>query len=98
MRQVEISEEIRRNLRRTGSGLLVPNLKVNFMASKLTIIPSDCQCNRSFTKFRFSNSYASNKDTTMVWPVDDQGGERRWYLGEIVLFAKLKKVLFGRKE
>lgn len=89
-RKKEFSEDIKRNLRRTGTdstrqaspsqffGIEVDNDTLKIVAVS-TALPIDAAIPEH-----------ANSTTTMVWPIDDQGIERRWYYGKdrVALEAK----------
>lgn len=81
-RKKEISEDINRNLRRTGTdstrkasanqfyGVEVDNETLEIISvSDPLLLTADIPEH-------------TNISTTMVWPIDDQGVERRWYYGK----------------
>ena len=81
-RKKEISEDIKRNLRRTGTdstrqsspsqfyGIEVDNNTLDIVSVTEALNPSD------------EVPVHQNSKTTMVWPIDDSGIERRWYYGK----------------
>lgn len=80
-RQKEISDAIRRNLRRTGTdskridspsqfyGIEVDNVSMKIVNVTMPLAVSD------------PIPEHTTSETTMVWPIDDYGVERRWYYG-----------------
>ncbi len=81
-RQSEISDEIKRNLRRTGSGSTRAESESQFYGievdnNTLEIV----NVTEALPNLDAPIPSHNNKSTTMVWPVDDQGVERRWYYG-----------------
>ncbi|MGI6409203.1 MAG: DNA methyltransferase [Thiopseudomonas sp.] len=80
-RQKEVSDAIRRNLRRTGTDsrrIDSPNqfygIEVDNESLKIISVTPPLAVNEQIPA-----NY--NNDTTMVWPIDDYGVERRWYYG-----------------
>lgn len=80
-RQKEISNAIRRNLRRTGTDsrrIDSPNqfygIEVDNQSLEIINITPPLAVSESIP-------LNSNTDTTVVWPIDDYGVERRWYYG-----------------
>jgi adenine-specific DNA-methyltransferase len=81
-RKAEISEEIRRNLRRTGTASRRADSPTQFFGIEVN--------NETREIIRVTEAldiYAdipkhNNSSTTMVWPIDDDEVERRWYYGK----------------
>ncbi len=90
-RQRKVSEDIRRNLRRTGQGsrrhespTLFYGIKVNTKTLKIIShtapIPKESPLPQT-----------GNSSTEYVFPIDSQGIERRWYYGVTTLMKEVKK-------
>ncbi|MDH8678658.1 DNA methyltransferase [Fusibacter bizertensis] len=81
-RKREVSDDIRRNLRRTGtdstrqsSPSMFYGIEVDTKSLKIVGITEPLPIDDVIPKH-------TNKKTTMIWPIDDNGIERRWYYGK----------------
>jgi adenine-specific DNA-methyltransferase len=81
-RQKDVSDDIRRNLRRTGtaskrseSPSQFYGIEVNKESLKIISVTDALPISESIPDH-------INENTIMVWPVDDEGVERRWYYGK----------------
>jgi adenine-specific DNA-methyltransferase len=81
-RQKEISADIRRNLRRTGTDSLridspaqFYGIEVDKNTLKIISVTDALAVNESIP-------VNTNPDTEIIWPIDDEGKERRWYYGK----------------
>jgi len=77
----ETSDDIKRNLRRTGSGsrrfespTMFYGIEVDNESLEIINIHDALEKNESIPVH-------NNKKTTVIWPIDDDGIERRWYYG-----------------
>lgn len=77
----ETSDDIKRNLRRTGSGsrrfespTMFYGIEVDNESLEIIKVHDALEKNESIPVH-------NNKKTTVIWPIDDDGIERRWYYG-----------------
>ena len=80
-RQKNISEDIQRNLRRTGTDStrqstpkMFYGIEVNKNTLEIINVTEALDVNEEIP-------IHTNEKTVMVWPIDDEGVERRWYYG-----------------
>jgi adenine-specific DNA-methyltransferase len=81
-RQREISDDIRRNLRRTGtdstrqsSPSMFYGIEVDLETLKIVGVTEPLELGEPIPVHE-------NSKTAMIWPIDDNGIERRWYYGK----------------
>jgi len=90
-RKRELSDDIRRNLRRTGtdstrqaSANQFYGIEVDNLTLEIIRVIEALPLGQSIPKH-------NNPHTTMVWPVDDQSIERRWYYGSTRVEVEAKE-------
>ena len=90
-RQKDISDDIKRNLRRTGTGSKrheAPSqfygIEVDNNSLEILLITDALPVNAEIPEHQNSN-------TTMVWPIDDEGVQRRWYYGRDRILPESKE-------
>lgn len=90
-REKEISDDIRRNLRRTGTDSTRQSNPGMFYGIEVD--------NETLSIIRVTEALQlgeaipchNNEATTMVWPIDDNGIERRWYYGKDRIMDDVQK-------
>ncbi|EMB4653138.1 DNA methyltransferase [Klebsiella aerogenes] len=91
-RQIEISDEIRRNLRRTGSSSTRAESESQFYGIEVDNTTLEIvDVTEALPSLDTAIPAHLNKNTTMVWPIDDQGVERRWYYGRDRVIREAKE-------
>lgn len=90
-RQREKSEDIRRNLRRTGQGsrrhespTLFYGIEVDKHTLQILGVTEALKLDEEIPPH-------TNPDTEMVYPIDDEGVQRRWYFGRITVMEEANK-------
>ena len=94
----EMSDDIRRNLRRTGNGSkridspsLFYGIEINKKTLKILKTTNPLPIDEQIPKHR-------NTKTEMIWPLDGDGSERRWYYGPETLWNEIdKKEVYAKK-
>lgn len=90
-RQQDISDDIRRNLRRTGTDSTRQSSPTMFYGIEVD--------NKTLNIIRVTEALDvnalipshNNSETTMIWPIDDNGIERRWYYGRDRIMDDVQK-------
>lgn len=92
-RQKEISEDIRRNLRRTGTDSTrnaSPSMFYGIIVNKETLeiigVTESLKTEESI-----ANITAPSEEYIVVWPIDDNDIERRWYYGRERIMQDVRK-------
>lgn len=90
-RQREKSADIRRNLRRTGQGsrrhespTLFFGIEVDKQTLQILGVTDALKVDEAIPTH-------NNSNTEIVWPVDDEGVQRRWYYGRNTVIEEAKK-------
>lgn len=89
-REVEKSDDIQRNLRRTGQGSrrhesptmfygFIVNVETLEIVGLTDILPPDAKVPKN-----------QSDDKEVVWPIDNEGIERRWYYGKETAWKEVK--------
>ncbi len=90
----EIGSDVRRNLRKTGgdpnrsdSPSMFYGIEVNKKTLEIVNVTFPLSLNEKIPKHK-------NPKTEMIWPIDSEGNEKRWYYGHrrILKSAKIKEV------
>lgn len=80
-RKREISDDIRRNLRRTGTDSKRQDSAKQFYGIEVDNDTLDIVSVTDSLELAAEIPEHENNKTTMVWPIDEKGIQRRWYYG-----------------
>lgn len=80
-REKEISDNISRNLRRTGTDSTRESSVGMFYGIEVDLSTLDIIGTTEPLELDEEIPIHKNQNTAMVWPIDDEGIERRWYYG-----------------
>jgi adenine-specific DNA-methyltransferase len=90
-RQKEKSGDIRRNLRRTGQGSRRHESPTMFFGIEVDIHTLQILGVTEALKVDGEIPVNANQNTEMVWPIDDEGVQRRWYYGRDTVLEQAEK-------
>jgi adenine-specific DNA-methyltransferase len=87
----EISDDIRRNLRRTGVGSYRPDAPTQFYGIEVDKETLEIVNVTQSLELDKSIPQHSNPNTEMIWPIDSDNIERRWYYGRETVEKEAKE-------
>jgi len=90
-RKNEVSDDIRRNLRRTGTASKRHESPSQFYGIEVHNETLDIISVTEALPLGEPVPNHANPETTMVWPIDDEGVERRWYYGRERILPEAKE-------